>query len=505
MKKLFLFIGILSMSFLNAQDINDALRYSQQNILGSARYRGMSGAFGALGGDISALQINPAGSAVFLNSFGSITISSRNINNDANYLGTLNNRNSSNLNFNQIGAIFVYNNYQDDDSSGINKISLGLTYDQTTDNANKLFTNGQSNTSIESFFRTEAQGLPLNLISRRAGESISGHYNYLGEQEGYAAQQAFLGREAFIIEERDSIPNNTSYISNIAPGNFDQEYFTESTGLNGKFTINGGMQINKGFYIGVNLNTHFINYDRVTEFYESNNNTGSIINEVIFTNKLSTTGAGLSAQIGGIAKISNMIRLGASLESPTVYYIEEETIQQLETYSRDRNETYFTDPDVINIFPEYRLRTPAKATGSIAFLFGKQGLISLDYAYKDYSTTKLSSDEGISFTNTNREIDRNLQGTSTVRIGTEWRHGNWSVRGGYVFEESPYKNELVMGDKTGFSLGTGFDFGKFKFDIAYDYSEQEYTESFYPNSGFSNFTSVDNYTENLTFTLGMNF
>lgn len=68
MKKLFLFIGILSMSFLSAQDITDALRYSQQDILGTARYRAMSGAFGALGGDLSALQINPAGSAVFFKS-----------------------------------------------------------------------------------------------------------------------------------------------------------------------------------------------------------------------------------------------------------------------------------------------------------------------------------------------------------------------------------------------------------------------------------------------------
>ena len=65
MKKLFtLIIAAFAMPFLNAQDITDALRYSQQDILGTARYRGMSGALGALGGDLSALQINPAGSAI---------------------------------------------------------------------------------------------------------------------------------------------------------------------------------------------------------------------------------------------------------------------------------------------------------------------------------------------------------------------------------------------------------------------------------------------------------
>ena len=36
------------------------------NTVGSARFQSMGGAFGALGGDLSAININPAGSAVFI-------------------------------------------------------------------------------------------------------------------------------------------------------------------------------------------------------------------------------------------------------------------------------------------------------------------------------------------------------------------------------------------------------------------------------------------------------
>ncbi|WP_103071902.1 OmpP1/FadL family transporter [Aquimarina sediminis] len=504
MKKLFLLIGVLSVSFLNAQDITDALRYSQQEILGTARYRGMSGAFGALGGDLSSLQINPAGSAVFLNSHGSVTLSSRQIDNDVNYFDGFSNRDYRSLNFNQVGVVFIYDNF-DPNTSGINKFSLGLTYDQTTDNANKLFAFGRSSNSISNFFLNETQGLPLDLITRRTGENIDELYSFLGENEGYSAQQAFLGHEAFVIEANDpDNPNNTSYSSNIAPGVFDQEYYIRNTGINGKLTINGGMQINQNFYVGGNLNTHFINFDKFTEFFEGNNNPGSNVNEVLFTNRLSTIGAGFSAQIGGIAKVSEILRLGASFESPTWFLIEEETTQRLETFS-DTDGRSIVDPNILNLFPEYRLRTPAKATGSIAIIFSQQGLISLDYSYKDYSTIKLSSDEGVDFSNVNRDIDENLQGSSTIRIGTEWRYDNWSIRGGYSFEESPYKNELILGDKTGFSIGTGWTFGKFKFDVAYDYTEQQRIEQFYPNSGFTNAALVDNYIENLTFTLGMNF
>ncbi|MBQ0733487.1 OmpP1/FadL family transporter [Aquimarina celericrescens] len=509
MKKLFLVIGVLSMPFLNAQDITDALRYSQQDIMGTARFRGMSGAFGALGGDLSALQINPAGSAVFLNSYGSMTLSSTSIDNDSNYnddifFNGFNNNSSSNLNFNQFGAIFIYD-YFNEESSGINRISLGLTYDQTADNADELLSFGQSRNSIDSFFLEEAQGVPLNLITRRAGESVNELYTFLGETEGYDAQQVFLGHETFIIEADDlDNPNNTSYFSNIAPGRFDQEYYYESTGINGKFTLNLGAQINQDFYFGFNLNSHFISYDRVTEFFEENNNTGSNINQVLFTNRLSTSGAGFSAQVGGIAKVSQMLRLGASYESPTWHYIEEETTQRLETFSNADGRA-IVNPNVINIFPEYELRTPASYTGSIAILFSQRGLISLDYSYKDYSSIKLSSDFGNDFSDLNADIDTNLHGASVVRIGSEWRNGNWSVRGGYSFEESPYKNDFILGDKNGFSVGAGYSFEKFRFDVAYDYVEQRRVERFFPNSSFNNFAVVDSYRDTLTFTLGMNF
>ena len=66
-KLLILFIGVFSMPMLNAQDISDALRYSTGDVQGTARFRAMSGAFGALGGDMSAFSINPAGSAIFNN------------------------------------------------------------------------------------------------------------------------------------------------------------------------------------------------------------------------------------------------------------------------------------------------------------------------------------------------------------------------------------------------------------------------------------------------------
>ena len=64
-KPIFIILGLISMLYSYGQDISDAVRYSTETTLGTARFKSMSGAFGALGGDLSAVSVNPAGSAIF--------------------------------------------------------------------------------------------------------------------------------------------------------------------------------------------------------------------------------------------------------------------------------------------------------------------------------------------------------------------------------------------------------------------------------------------------------
>ena len=65
MKKIALIIFSFVVYNVSAQNYKDALRYSTEDLSGTARFKGMSGAFGAIGGDFSAISINPAGSSVF--------------------------------------------------------------------------------------------------------------------------------------------------------------------------------------------------------------------------------------------------------------------------------------------------------------------------------------------------------------------------------------------------------------------------------------------------------
>ena len=66
MKKIIIAITLITTAFaLSAQNEVDALRYSQQDIFGNARFAAMSGAFGALGGEFSSLSYNPAGIGMY--------------------------------------------------------------------------------------------------------------------------------------------------------------------------------------------------------------------------------------------------------------------------------------------------------------------------------------------------------------------------------------------------------------------------------------------------------
>ena len=92
MKKIFISTIFIFTAFtafsqsLSYQDL--AILFSQDDKNGTARFTAMSGAFGALGGDISSMNVNPAGLSVFNNSLFSGSFNSRNTEINSNYYGS---------------------------------------------------------------------------------------------------------------------------------------------------------------------------------------------------------------------------------------------------------------------------------------------------------------------------------------------------------------------------------------------------------------------------------
>ena len=493
----------LCVSIGYAQNINDALFFSKQNINGTARYNAMSGAFGALGGDISAIEDNPAGSAVFTRSVLSVSLMNSNDKNESTY-GTLNS--STNTSFSDVaiqqagGALVIRVN---EDRSDWHKVVLAFNYQQKQNFQEEFFFSGRSATSINSYFLNYANGLAFANIQALSNETLGQAYLNIGTELGFANQQAFLGYYGGLIDPANPADQaGTSYLPTAVVNNtVNQEYFYSSNGANSKFNFNLSTQYADILYLGMSLNAHTIFAERLTNFKENQYDATSPLTGMFFNNYLKTTGSGFSAQFGGIVKAGKSVRLGLAYETPTWYVLTDELSQSLGSNLEDVD-MHQVNFGLINVFPDYKLRTPGKVTASGALVFGKSGLLSVDYHYRNYGNMQFRPTRD--FVAANAEIGSMLQGASGLNVGGEYRVKQFSLRGGYRFEQSPYKDKNIMDDLTGFSLGLGYNFGNTKFDVAYQQSQQEISHQLY-NTGLTNRAKIDEKNSAITATVTFSF
>jgi len=448
MKKLFL-AAMLCIAFIsNAQTLgyNDiGVLFSKEKINGTARYNAMSGAFGALGGDLSAIETNPAGAAVFLNSEFALSLNIKNSETIVNYYG--NNEFSENdiTSLSQAGGVFVFESYSRNSAWG--KVALGFNY------------------SIANDFETQWLA--------------KGNNNY----------------PTWIDDPND---DNIQYLDT------DGQYFENfNDGRNDKYSFTFASELNNNMYLGASFSTYDIeNLQRILlEEYNKDGNGNNLDASLI--QELYTYGEGFSFNIGLISKASENMRLGLAYQSPVWYTLSEDYLDSdLEVYVSNTDEL-ITDFSGYNAF-DYKLRTPSKLTGSFAYIFEKQGLISIDYIYKNYSNIELDMAGNFGFIEENKAFNADLEARGELRMGTEWRFDKLSIRGGYHFEKSPYKNALDSDATEGFSLGAGYKFRGGKIDASYQKDTNTAAYNFYPQYNNINAAELDIDTSKITVTLVLN-
>jgi hypothetical protein len=508
MKKIILLLVIvLTISTLHSQNINDALRYAQEDLNGTARFRAMSGAFGALGGDFSSLSVNPAGSVVFANNQVGLSLGNYNKLNSSKYFGNSTSENDTTFDVNQAGGVFVFNNLNE--KTNWKKFAIAINYDNARNFDNSIFSAGTNPTnSIDKYFLYYA-----NANANWSGIPLSVLQNSFFDELTFEDQQALLGYNTFVIDPVNAAdPTNAVYFSNIpGGGNYYQENTFVSSGYNGKLTLNASAEYKEKFLFGLNINSYFTDYTQNTSFLERNSNPQNAnpqrtVDRLRFNNELYTYGTGLSFQLGTIFKPVKEVRIGLAYESPTWYQLNDETTQTIATSGFGLQATPDTtvygnssyNPGVILIYETYRLQTPSKWTGSFAYVFGKKGLISFDYAVKDYSKTQFKPSR--EFTGTNLQMANFLDVANEIRLGAEYKIKKISLRGGYRFEESPYKDGKTVGDLTGYSGGLGYNFGSIKLDLAYSYWERESQQGFF-TQGLTDPATINSKNNNVTVTM----
>ena len=417
--------------------------FTNQQINGTARYNAMSGAFGALGGDISSMDINPAGAAIFIFSEFGLSLSTNELMTTSSFYDGTSIHENNHGNLNQAGGVFVFNNYGAN-RNGWGKVAVGFNYSIAND--------------FENFW------------------SVSGNSNY----------------PTWIEDPND---NTILYM------NSDGQYFeSTTTGRNNKYTFSVASQYNDNLYFGASLHTYDIDFYQQIFLEEYNYNQSNEVLEASLLQELITYGDGISFNFGLISIPSENVRFGLAYQSPVWYTLAEDYIDyDLEVYLSNTDEL-ISDFSGTNFF-DYKLRTPSKLTGSFGYIFDKFGLISVDYSYKNYSNIQLS---GANFSDENQQFSNDLESTGELRIGTEWRFNNLSIRGGYHTEKNPYKNSLDTDDLTGYSLGAGLKFRGLKIDASYQNSNQTAPYNFYPQYSEVNSAELDYDNSRYTLTLTLN-
>lgn len=500
-KHIILVASLLGIVTLQAQNIDDALRYSQNSIYGNARYTAMSGAFSALGGNMSAINDNPASSAVFLDSKIDFSLLIGGNKAAGKFNNTTQNRSYTDFQIANAGINFVYHNW--DESSIWNKFTVGANY--KLDNAYGFNTTikGLNDYSLADYFASLADGTQLDLLNLSGNESYSDLYTYLGQNYGSNAQTAFLGYQGYLINPvNPDDPDNTKYVPNTSGNSFDQQKSSSERGYQGTFSFNFGAQLHDNLHLGINLNSHTLDYERNDTFLEVPQDDKSEIDYVAFSENLRAYGSGFSAQLGAIYRLDNGMRFGLTYSTPKWTRIEEESSQAIESDYFDNGilKTIVVNPRVLNVYERYTLRTPGKVGASVAYVFGADGLISLQYDYTNHANTRFKPKSNSYFDEQNNFMQDVLQASSSLRLGGEYNIGFISLRGGLHYQQSPYKKSKVIGDTKGYSLGLGFNFEGINLDLAYLQSSQKSNNLMLPTD--SNTYHMDKTQQNFVLSLG---
>ncbi|MBL4586257.1 MAG: hypothetical protein JKX84_04245, partial [Flavobacteriales bacterium] len=426
-------LAILVANTVSAQNELDALRYSQVNVLGTARYAAMGGAFGALGGDMTTLSVNPAGIGVFTKTTGTATIAILGTNTDATYLGTSTSDSRMNLNISNAGFVARFKRRKSEGKQWAWKsFSMGLTYNRTNSFNRRTVIAGVNTTSsvVDSW---------VNQLNNSATEYTDIPFD--GVTPGGAFTDSYLGWNTFLI---DTVRGTTNqYLRNVMPNYGGLQQVTETTkGSMGEVALSFGGNFGNVLYLGATVGIPSVNY-RLERQYSESDAQDSIADFSSFTKTdyLNVSGRGFNIKFGAIYRPVKWLRLGAAIHSPTYYEMDEEFSAVLVS---NLDGTQFNSSTMQGTY-SYSLQTPFRAIGSLAFVIGKIGIVSADYEYVNYSMARFRSND-YSFSAENDNVKNSLSSAGNIRIGTEWRLGKISLRGGFAINGNPYTGEFNFDD-----------------------------------------------------------
>jgi hypothetical protein len=474
-------IGIFGMA--NAQGDYEAFTFSQSDYYGTARFMGAGGAFGATGGDFSAVSTNPASIGLFKRHEISIT---------------------------PMSLVFGYTDtyyYNEKRSSQTFKYTVpqcGIVLANSIRNGGKWrsWQFGFGYNRIMDFntgYRASAT-TPDNL-----GEVIAPHANgtdYQTFNSHNVFSDASLAWYGYMI---DTIPGTRNlYYSPFSDNLIYQKATVLRSGAIDEMTFTFGGNYNDKLYVGATVGFPFLNYREKTTYTETPEEATDIqgIREYTFYTQQRNSGTGVNLKLGIIYQPADFVRIGIGFHTPTYYWrIKDNFYRELTTaYTSMENTRYYYEN--LNYF---KLTTPLKFNVSTSFLIKKRAFIAAEYEFMNYGMAKMY-DDNYDYDRENEAIADKYGASHNVRVGAEVNISQgFALRAGYRLKTSPYKlNDTPYNNTVHFvSAGLGFRSKFFFFDLAYVLRMSKDAYWLYDPMGVPCNTSTK--THNVVATIGFKF
>ena len=516
-----------------AQTAYDAWLFSENNYEGTARSVAMGNAFTALGGDLGAVSINPAGSAVA--GYSQITLTpsltfSTNTAVGVPYEGSTNPYFQRMMKSRQtcagipnVGFTFHFDTGR---SSGLKSITAGFVLNQTNSWCEDVYANGTNNQTsflaalasdatfeIEDLNRREPGANPPYSKNDYMSEDAFKYMNWqntVGYRSGMfsafdADGQKFVGATETILDNGEIMQS----------GEVEQTYGRQVSGTKYEYAFNIGANISDFVYLGFNLGVNSISYDYTHYFKEAaidrdlfenrftdSNGVESVtyFDRAKYKHSYSADGTGIFGKLGVIVTPGAGLRFGATIQTPTSTTIKEQW--------QDHAETTFTDSKFNGSSEselgqnEYDFNSPWRFGLGAAYTLGKIAVVSVDYEVANfggmryqYDRHDISKEDAGYFDEINKDIKASYGAAHYLRLGAEFKPMSvLAVRAGYNLGTAAQKKyydadtddylDLEPTYTQNISFGAGYSSKKSFFaDIACRYTFRT-NEFIYPYSDY---------------------
>ncbi|MCR5277159.1 MAG: hypothetical protein K6D54_05785 [Bacteroidales bacterium] len=448
MKRILLTIALMTAALVaTAQDIYSSVDISRNQYTGTARTMALGNAVTAVGGDLGAVNVNPAASAVY--HYGQFVISpgfsrststasfaptysaSRGLS-DSDFFGAQS-QYANNFGLPNIGASMYIGTGRD---AGLTGFSFSFVSNTSANYLNAAQAGGiNDETSISGAFASMAFGIPevdlqaADAVSNYNLNTVAAYRSYVISPLPYANDEYYGAAEVF--------DGSSIYTG----GPLNQISSQQTYGVKKDMEFNVGFNFSDRWMLGVSLGVPHSSYEYIERFVESAHDyrdfplDDTYLDYITYQYKLNRDVSGVYGKFGVIWLPTDNLRLGASFRTPTRYSISEEydVYQSLDL----KNKTYTEDSEFGEF--EYRLRSPYTASFGIATTLASRALLSVDYELADYSIMKYS---GRSREFEARNVENSLFGglQHALRAGAElFVTPEFALRAGYTLTTSPLR------------------------------------------------------------------